>query len=168
MLPDFLAQGLKVIFVGYNPGLLSDELGHHFAGRNNQFWRLLYEAGLTPELISPEKDHTMLEYGFGLTNIVARPSKSSSDLTWTELRQGALELQQKVNKLQPQVLCLLGKQVYLAYAGLKQGAKIDYGLQEPFRNPGVVDYLAPNPSGRSTVPLALKRDYLAGLKDFYN
>lgn len=164
MLPDYIKENLKIMFVGFNPGERSDLLGHNFAGRNNQFWRLLHDAGLTPELIQAENDKSILDHGYGLTNIVARASKSSSDLSWSELKEGALELRRKVELYRPKVVCLLGKQVYQAYAGLKNGAKVEYGPQFPSLFPGITDYLAPNPSGRSTVPYALKKEFFEGLK----
>jgi len=49
-LPDYLDYNLRVLFVGYNPGERAAALGHHYAGRNNQFWRLIYDAGLTGRL----------------------------------------------------------------------------------------------------------------------
>ncbi|HEY8394890.1 MAG TPA: 5-formyltetrahydrofolate cyclo-ligase, partial [Thermaerobacter sp.] len=53
--PDVLVPGLAAVFVGLNPGRASAARGHHFAGPNNHFWRLLYEAGLTPRLLRPEE-----------------------------------------------------------------------------------------------------------------
>lgn len=38
--PDIIDFGLKVIFIGFNPGIRSSETGHHFAGPSNRFWRL--------------------------------------------------------------------------------------------------------------------------------
>ena len=49
VLPDYLRPGLDVVFVGINPGLSSAAAGHHYAGRTNHFWPLLYEAGFVPE-----------------------------------------------------------------------------------------------------------------------
>ena len=41
-----LGPGLRVLFVGINPGVRSAITGHHFAGYSNRFWKLLWEAQL--------------------------------------------------------------------------------------------------------------------------
>jgi G:T/U-mismatch repair DNA glycosylase len=38
--------------VGINPSLRSAEAGHHFAGPDNPFWRLLHAARLVPDPLS--------------------------------------------------------------------------------------------------------------------
>ena len=158
-LPDYLDMNLKILFVGYNPGERAALLGHHFAGRGNQFWRLLHDAGLTNRLYQPEEDGRLLEVGYGLTNLVVRPSKSSSDLLPEEMRAGAAELRQRVEQYRPVVVCFLGKEVYRKYAGLTPRVVVDYGLVDtPSVFPGMKEFVAPNPSGRSTIPY---RDKLA-------
>jgi len=150
-LPDYLARGLKVVFVGFNPGVRSGELGHHYAGYTNLFWRLLSDAGFTDHQLEPEDDWTLLSCGYGLTNIVPRTTPGSADLEWAELVEGGRELRQKVGRYRPLIVALLGKDVYRAYAGLKKSARVDWGRQEEQQVPGVVDFLAPNPSTRSTI-----------------
>ena len=54
-LPDYLKRGLDVVFVGFNPGERSAHIGHYYAGRGNQFWNFLYESGLVPERLRPER-----------------------------------------------------------------------------------------------------------------
>ena len=158
-LPDYLDKNLKILFVGYNPGERSALLGHHFAGRGNQFWRLLYDAGLTKRLYPPEEDGRLLAEGYGLTNLVVRPSKSSSDLSAEEMRAGAAELRQRVEQYQPRVVCFLGKEVYRKYAGLTPRVVVAYGLVKTSAGfPAMKEFIAPNPSGRSTI---LYREKLA-------
>ena len=153
-LRDILVPGLKVVFVGVNPGRRSAEAGHHFAGPGNHFWRLLHDAGLTDRLLRPDQDGDLLLYGYGLTNIVGRPSRSESDLSRAEFERGARELRVKLQALGAGLVALLGKQVYRAYAGLSPSTAVDWGLQEAcvLRGPPVL--VAPNPSARSTVPYA--------------
>jgi mismatch-specific thymine-DNA glycosylase len=90
--------------------------------------------------------------GLGLTNIVVRPSPSSSDLDWGELVSGAEELRHKTAAYRPRLICLLGKDIFRAYAGLKRSASVDWGRQASETVPGVLEFVAPNPSGRSTIP----------------
>ncbi|MGE5560646.1 MAG: mismatch-specific DNA-glycosylase [Chloroflexota bacterium] len=153
-LPDYLRPGLAVVFVGYNPGDGSFALGQHFAGRGNRFWKLLRDAGLTPRLYTPAECAALPEIGIGLTNIVSRPSPSSADLMWDELCAGAPGLRRKMRLYRPRVVCLLGKDVYRAYAGKKRSAGVAWGVQTDPTVPGTIDFVAPNPSGRSTLPYA--------------
>jgi TDG/mug DNA glycosylase family protein len=74
VLRDRVAPGLRVLFVGINPGLRSAALDHHFAGHSNRFWKLLYEARLVPEPVTFEDDDRLPGWGYGITNLVARPT----------------------------------------------------------------------------------------------
>ena len=44
-LPDYLAPGLDIIFVGINPGSYSAQVGHYFAGPRNRFWPAINRSG---------------------------------------------------------------------------------------------------------------------------
>jgi TDG/mug DNA glycosylase family protein len=116
-LPDYLRPGLDLVFVGINPGLRSWETGHHYAGRGNHFWPLLFESGLVGERLTYEDDSRVLEWGIGLTNMVARASASSGDLSAAELRAGAKELRRKLIECAPRVVCFNGKGIYEVFAG---------------------------------------------------
>lgn len=157
VLPDYLDYNLKIVFVGYNPGERSACLGHHYAGRGNQFWRLLYDAGLTERLYRPEEDLLLLSLGYGLTNLAPRPSRSSSDLGSVEKKEGAADLRRKVAEYRPRLVCFLGKEVYRWYTGKRQGDPVEYGLVSEMQVfPDIAEYIAPNPSGRSTLPYKFK------------
>lgn len=161
--PDCVAPGLRVLFVGINPGLRSGETGHHFAGASNLFWRLLHEAGLTPVRLTYRDDRRLPRYGLGVINLVGRPTRGAGDLAWEELRAGGARVRELVRALRPRVVCLLGKDVYRAYAGLGRGARVEWGLQAAGVVPGTADYVAPNPSGRSTLPYAERLAHFRGL-----
>jgi double-stranded uracil-DNA glycosylase len=55
-LRDILIAHPRVLFVGINPSLRSQQVGHHFAGRGNPFWRLLYAARIVPEELTYAED----------------------------------------------------------------------------------------------------------------
>lgn len=153
-LPDLLGPGLRLIFVGFNPGERSARTGHYYAGRNNRFWWLLHQAGLTDRQLRPEEDHLLpTRYRIGATDIVKRPSRSSGDLAGWEFAGGRAELLDKLARCRPQVVCYNGKGVYAAAAGVRQVA---YGLQAGQLVPGVIDFVAASPSGRSREPIQLK------------
>src|SRR2546430_4516093 len=71
-LGDRVRPPVRVLFVGINPGIRSAQIGHHFAGYSNRFWKLLYESRLVPEPIETEDEARLCEWGFGITNLVPR------------------------------------------------------------------------------------------------
>jgi TDG/mug DNA glycosylase family protein len=148
--PDLIKPDLKILFVGINPGKRSGETGHHFAGKSNRFWRFLAESGLTPEKIDPFRDDRMLELGYGITNIVPRTTAAASELRPEELRQGAERLISVIGECRPKVVGYLGKVVY-QYLVKRQ--RIEWGLQETPVIAGIIDFVAPNPSGLNRIPI---------------
>src|SRR5262245_8937386 len=62
-LEDRIKPGVRILFVGINPGLRSAATGHHFAGYSNRFWKLLHQSGLVPEPISYQDDDRLPEWG---------------------------------------------------------------------------------------------------------
>src|SRR5689334_23439137 len=50
--PDLLVPGLRILFVGINPGLWSGAVGHHFARPGNRFWKVLHAARFTDRMLS--------------------------------------------------------------------------------------------------------------------
>jgi len=152
-LPDYLAPGLRVVFVGFNPGESSARVGHYYAYPGNRFYWLLWQAGLTDRLYAPHEDASLLALGYGLTDLVGRSTRSSGDLTPAELRAGREELLAKLARYRPRVACYNGKGIYAALTGSR---RVEYGLQPSSVVPGVLDFVAASPSGRSRVPLAEK------------
>ena len=108
-LPDYLRKGMKMILVGANPGDRSARVGHYYAGRGNQFWNFLFESRLTPVRLNPEDDHRMLAFGFGLTDLVNRWSKSISGLNKGDFRQGVPTLREKLLQASPCVIAFNGQ-----------------------------------------------------------
>jgi TDG/mug DNA glycosylase family protein len=143
-LPDILTDKPKILFVGINPGARSGKLGHHFAGKGNPFWRLLHAAGLTPEEIPAIEDHRLAEYGYALTNLAARPTRSASDLKKHELVRGRRELLAKIEAMQPRVVALVGITLYPIV--VERGAIPGPG-PKPERLAGARLFVVPNPSG---------------------
>ena len=113
-LRDRLAPGVRVLFVGINPGVRSAETGHHFAGFSNRFWKLLIESRLVPEPITYVDDGRLVEWGLGITNLIARPTPGINDLRPQEYVEGWTILERKIRRYRPAVVALVGVTVYRA------------------------------------------------------
>lgn len=143
-LPDYLRPGLKLVFVGFNPGERSAVIGHYYAGPGNQFWNFLYESGLTPVRLRPEEDHRIFEFDFGLTDLVKRSSKSSGDLSKEDFQQGVPALKAKLLEASPEAIAFNGKTGFEKF----QGRKAYLGAQRcRFGNSRI--YVLPSTSGRN-------------------
>lgn len=140
---DVLAPDLDILFCGINPSLMSAARGHHFARPGNRFWPALHLAGLTPRRLSPDEDRELLRYGIGVTNIVARPTRTAAELGVDELREGAVALADLVSRSRPRVLAVLG---VTAWRTAFDRPKAAIGRQ-PERVGGAETWVAPNPSG---------------------
>jgi TDG/mug DNA glycosylase family protein len=152
-LADRIGPGVRVLFVGINPGLRSAATGHHFAGYSNRFWKLLYESGLVPERIRHEDDDRLPEWGYGITNIVPRATAGIDELTRDEYQAGARLLLRKIRRHQPAVVALAGVTVWRALADALgenrlRRAPATMGFQ-PLRIEGARVCVLPNPSGRN-------------------
>src|SRR3989442_14128665 len=106
-LPDRIRPGVRVLFVGINPGLRSSAIGHHFAGYSNRFWKLLYDSGLVPHPLTCAEDVRLPERGYGLTNLVARPSAGMDELGPGEFRPGRRRRLAKVTRGRPKDVALV-------------------------------------------------------------
>jgi TDG/mug DNA glycosylase family protein len=137
------APGLRVLFVGINPGLYSAAVGHHFARPGNRFWKALALAGFTSGVLSPFEERLLLEHGFGITNIVGRATATADSLTADELRAGARRLDRKIRRLRPRIVAFLGLGAYRTAFGRPDAVP---GPQpQPVGGAGA--WLLPNPSG---------------------
>ncbi len=142
-LPDVIAPGLKVLFCGINPGLYSAAIGHHFGRPGNRFWKVIYQAGITPRFFTPYEDRDLLELGYGLTNLVERATTHANQLNDDELRSGVKKLEAKVRDYHVPAVAILGLGAYrLAF----QRRNVTIGLQgEDIA--GARLWVLPNPSG---------------------
>ncbi len=108
-LPDYLRPGLKVVFVGINPGEWAVRLGHYYANPRNIFWDCLFESHLTGVRLEPEEDWRILEFGLGLTDRVKRWTKPANELRANDFRRGAEELHGRLEGQWPGLLAFNGK-----------------------------------------------------------
>jgi TDG/mug DNA glycosylase family protein len=142
-IPDVAAPGLRVLFCGINPGLMSAATGHHFARPGNRFWPALHRSGFTPRQLRPDEQAELLGYGLGITNVVDRPSARADELTRAELVAGGKQLADKVRRLRPAWLAVVG---ITAYRTAFAHPRATFGRQDHrIGETGV--WVLPNPSG---------------------
>lgn len=147
-LRDYLKPGLRVLFVGINPGLRSAELGHHFAGHSNRFWRLLYESGLVNIPLTYQDDWRLPEWRLGLTNIISRPSAGIDALEPREYVDGGKRLLATIHRYRPKVVALLGVTIYRRVFPEAATSAVYLGIQRKALA-GIRVFVLPNPSGRN-------------------
>ena len=146
---DLIGSGLRLLFVGINPGLWTAAVNAHFARPGNRFWPALYRAGITDRLVDASKgmdpaDHQhLVDRGIGITNIVPTASARADELTKAELLAGAERLQETVARTTPEVVAVLGLTAYRQAFGRAAAAA---GLQSE-RLADTELWIAPNPSG---------------------
>jgi TDG/mug DNA glycosylase family protein len=147
-LRDRIGPDVRVLLVGINPGVRSATLGHHFAGYSNRFWKLLHESRLVPEPIGYEDDDRLPEWGFGMTNLIPRPTPGIDTLRREEYVAGTAALKRKVRRRKPEVVAFIGVTLFRAVYGRRPGDAVALGLQ-PERLEGARVFVLPNPSGRN-------------------
>ncbi|MFE4820033.1 G/U mismatch-specific DNA glycosylase [Streptomyces sp. NPDC056704] len=143
LVPDVVRDGLKVLFCGINPGLMTAATGHHFARPGNRFWPVLHRSGFTPRLMKPSEQGELPSYGLGITNVVARATARADELSAQEYREGGRLLSAKVERLRPGWLAVVG---VTAYRAAFEDRKAVIGPQERTIGDTRV-WVLPNPSG---------------------
>ena len=150
-LRDRVGPSLGLLFVGINPGLRSAAVGHHFAGPSNRFWVLLHESGLTSDRLTWRDDGSLPGIGFGLTNLVARPTAGSADLSRDDFVRGERILRRKVRRLRPRIVVFVGVTLIRALEGAR-GHRLPRSIrlgEVSGRFEDVPFVVLPNPSGRN-------------------
>ncbi|MFI5532479.1 G/U mismatch-specific DNA glycosylase [Kitasatospora sp. NPDC051853] len=142
-IPDVVGPGLRVLFCGINPGLWSGATGLHFARPGNRFWPALHRSGFTPRQLRPREQLELIPYGLGITNVVARTTAKADELTAEEYRLGGAALVERVERLRPYALAVLGIGAYRTAFGRRKAA---VGRQ-PEGIGATEVWVLPNPSG---------------------
>lgn len=117
-LPDLIPDPTRLLFAGINPGLLSVAVQAHFAPRGNRFFPALLAAGIVDRRIDasagllPDDDAHLRQRGIGITSMVRGATAKASDLAAEQLREGAIDLQERVRTIRPRAIALLGIGAY--------------------------------------------------------
>jgi double-stranded uracil-DNA glycosylase len=143
-LRDILKPRPRILFVGINPSLRSEQMGHHFASPGNPFWRLLHAARLVPEELKCEDDARLVEFDLALTNLCARATRAAAELSAAEIIAGRRVLARKIRRVRPRVVAFVGVSIYRGFFGVVRGEGAGAKDEEIF---GARVFVLPNPSG---------------------
>ena len=103
-LPDYLAPGLRLVFVGINPAVYAVQRGHYFARGTNRFWpafsrsrlSLPVRQALGRDILKPEDDGALLAFGIGFTDVVKVASRNVAELRPSDYRDWTPRLLQRL------------------------------------------------------------------------
>ncbi|MGD9735067.1 MAG: mismatch-specific DNA-glycosylase [Solirubrobacterales bacterium] len=152
---DLVGPGLKLLFVGINPGLWTAAVRTHFAHPTNRFYPALAAAGITDYevdrvagMTDADRAH-LIARGIGITNLVRSATARASELSREELRDGGERLLRFVAEHRPRVVAIAGISAYRDAFG-ERGAAL--GRQPETLDSGILWsgaalWVVPNPSG---------------------
>jgi double-stranded uracil-DNA glycosylase len=142
ILPDVLGPGLRLVFCGTAAGKRSAQEGAYYAHPGNLFWRALFQAGLTPRLLTPAEFPLLPAFGMGLTDLAKRHSGNDDELPKDAFDVPSLLA--KIETYSPEALAFTSKNAARAVLG----PSLHYGLQpRPLGATRV--YVLPSPSGQA-------------------
>jgi TDG/mug DNA glycosylase family protein len=152
---DLVGPGLRLLFVGINPGLWTAAVQTHFAHPTNRFYPALAAAGITgyevdrvAGMTDADRAH-LVARGVGITNLVRQATARASELSREELREGGELLQRFVADHRPAVVAIAGVTAYrdaFGERGAALGRQPDT-LDSATRWSGAALWVVPNPSG---------------------
>ncbi len=120
-LGDCIRPPVRVLFVGINPGIRSSGYAD---------------------------DRRLPEWGFGITNLVPRPTPGIDTLRPEEYAAGARALRRKIRRVKPEIVAFIGVTLFRAVFARRPGEPVALGLQ-PETLEGAPVFVLPNPSGRN-------------------
>jgi len=147
--PDLIGSGIRLLFVGINPGLWTAATRTHFAHPANRFYPALERAGILERPVPPgavmdeAAQQALCARGLGITNLVPRATARADELSAEELAEGAERLAALVARTRPRVVAVLGITAYRQAFGRRKAVA---GRQPE----GIGDaelWVLPNPSG---------------------
>jgi double-stranded uracil-DNA glycosylase len=149
VVPDLVGPGVRLLFVGINPGLWTAATATHFAHPGNRFYPALLRAGIIDRPIDRGAGMTdddrkyLVARGLGITNLVARATPRASEIDAEELRAGGQRLRKFVAEHRPRVVAVAG---VTAYRTAFDEPRAKLGQQsQPVE--GAELWVVPNPSG---------------------
>ncbi len=152
---DLIGPGLRLLFVGINPGLWTAAVQTHFAHPTNRFYPALAAAGISGHevdrvagMTDADRAH-LVSRGVGITNLVGRATARADELSREELRAGGERLKRFVAEHRPRVVAIAGISAYRDAFG-ERGAVLGRQpetLDSAGHWSGAALWVVPNPSG---------------------
>jgi TDG/mug DNA glycosylase family protein len=174
-LPDYLKAGLRLVFVGINPGTRSVARGHYFSSPNSRFWPAFSASRLAGPIrralgvdaLRPEHDARLLDFGIGFTDVVKRPSPNASGLTAGDVARWAPRCLARLRRCRPAAVCFHGRTAWAHFlrgaVGAPAASRFALGPQAPVPALGATRcFVVPHPSGANA------HDSLADLTAWYD
>ncbi len=155
-LPDLLAPGLDLVFVGINPSTYSVERGHYFSRKTNRFWPAFSRSRLSERAraalgvaaLGPEHDRALLAHGIGFTDVVKLATGNAGDIPPTAFVESAPQLLRRLRRFSPRVACFHGLTGFRPF--LRLGLAIDRREAALGPQPELIGdtrlFVVPNPS----------------------
>lgn len=155
-LPDYLATGMRLMFVGINPSVLSVQKGRYFWRNTNRFWPAFSRSRLSQEVraalgrdeLGPTDDARLLDFGIGFTDVVKVPSANAAQVSPALYAEWAPRLRSRIEQFQPVVAAFHGVTGYRAFERYALGVTTSVavlGPQEPVIGRTRL-FVVPNPS----------------------
>ncbi len=146
---DLIEPGVRLLFVGINPGLWTAAANAHFARPGNRFWPALHRAGITRERMDVSEGMSdadraeLVAAGVGITNLVPYATARADELTAEQIRAAAAALTATVERFAPRVVAVLGLTAYRQAFGRPRPLRAGSPTTSPARNSGC----CPTPAG---------------------
>lgn len=141
VLEDVLAENLRMVVCGTAVGNETARRGMYYANSGNKFWSMLFEVGITDRLLGCGEYMFLPQYSIGLTDLIKDQYGNDTDISFSANTN--LDLQIKMLRYKPLILCFNGKKAAEQYFNVK---KVSYGLLKD--NIGQTQiFIAPSTSG---------------------
>ena len=145
-LPDVLAPGLDVVFVGTAAGARSAAEGVYYAHPGNKFWATLKTMGLLPKNFRPADFCKAPAHGIGFTDMCK--VRAGSDAEIGDDAFDRARFARAIRKARPRIVAFTSKKAASVWLGIPTG-KLVYGEQETVKDfPRI--FVLPSPSGQAT------------------
>ena len=163
MLPDLLRPDVRVVIAGTIAAWDRAARTHYYDTPGNKFYVLLHESGLVPELLAPDEDERVLDFGVGLTDLVRiRTSEPGEPPVFD--RAG---FERRLRRAAPLAVAFVSKTAANSYArnaGLRQ---VRYFGAPSWSVGRIPAFVLPGPSGANNgMPLPLRIALWQDLVDF--
>lgn len=121
-LADLLPESPRAVIIGVNPAPTSVQAGHYYQGQlGRRLWQRLTRSGLMTVPADQWEDDAAVSAGFGLTDVVKRPTPSADALIPGEREHGAALLREKLCAVGPAAIIFTFKDAAAAMVGPVRG-----------------------------------------------